>query len=209
MLNDDKDYARTVRNLTRRFGNLWSSIFFQKCEVTILAQTRARANDVEIQLNPYESKIKDLYMENLMSSKRDVVTDFKENEEKFFDKYLGDKLEGYSTDNLPIEDLKKYLKRVASYFSRDEFNNPKPDTKLTREYIEVLKTRMRTIDDQMSKAFNKNKQLPDDEREQVDKQIETYDKKLSEFKQDSIKLTHDINEKRRQLKLKRQELKHL
>merc|ERR1719265_2780447 len=101
-----------------------------------------------------------------MSSKRDVVTDFKENEEKFFDKYLGDKLEGYSTDNLPIEDLNKYLKRVASYFSRDEFNNPKPDTKLTREYIEVLKTRMRTIDDQMSKAFNKNKQLPDDEREQ-------------------------------------------
>ena len=100
-----------------------------------------------------------------MSSKRDVVSDFKANEEKFFAKYLGEKLDSYSTENLPIEDLKKYLKRVHSYFTRDEFNNPKPDTKLTREYIEVIKTRMRTIDDHMNKAFNKNKQLPDDERE--------------------------------------------
>ena len=196
-----KDYSKTVFNLTKKYTDLWSTAFSGKCEVTYLGSTRKKIDELENNLEVYEAQIKQIYFEGLSDCKKAMVEHFQEKEKKFWKHFVEDKLETYKTENSPDKDFRRYLSALQKLCDVDDFGNPRPDTRLLREYIKTVKKRVSDINSVLERIFFKNNVLPNDEKKNVENDIKDYERKIEEYKESKTKMIEDIREKRNTVKM--------
>lgn len=137
----------------------------------MMSLTKSKTAELENKLNTYESQLKDLHLNGIRSAKSDVVKTFLELEERVYNKAIGDQMKSFDTEHTPVEHVGQYLKKITRFFHKDEFDNPKPDTKLTREFVNRLQMRLKHLNTHMGKLFSRDKEDPDDKKASIQSEL--------------------------------------